>query len=254
MRDSGELETQAIVRHYHQYVDYKFTSLVRIWANRQSAARSKERKMRYISDLEQKVKTLEIEAASLSAQLAMVKRDTTDFTAENDKLKVRLQSLEQQVQLQDGGFDQLSLGSIVAAISSLSSLAYWRRESRRRRRVTSTFPSSKTSDFNLFPLLVTAINNALKEEVQHLQVVAGTVSPIGGDMTNNGADFNANQQLYPYNNALRTLITDQQLHQLQIRPPLQPNQVQHQPPNVMRNKGPTPPSQKGPDFNSSSME
>ncbi|XXG62159.1 hypothetical protein AAC387_Pa05g0580 [Persea americana] len=74
----------------------------RIWANRQSAARSKERKMRYVSALEQKVKTLEIEAASLSSQLALVKGDTTYFTAENDKLRVRLQSMEQQIQLQDG--------------------------------------------------------------------------------------------------------------------------------------------------------
>ncbi|XXG82857.1 hypothetical protein AAC387_Pa10g0742 [Persea americana] len=71
-------------------------------AKRQSAARSKERKMRYKSELEQRVKTLEIEVAALSAQLAMVKRDTTHLTDENNKLKVRLQSMEQQAQLQDG--------------------------------------------------------------------------------------------------------------------------------------------------------
>jgi len=44
----------------------------RIWANRQSAARSKERKMRYISELERKVQTLQTEATSLSAQLTLL--------------------------------------------------------------------------------------------------------------------------------------------------------------------------------------
>jgi len=43
----------------------------RIWANRQSAARSKERKMRYIAELERKVQTLQTEATTLSAQLAL---------------------------------------------------------------------------------------------------------------------------------------------------------------------------------------
>uniref|UniRef100_A0A1D1Y8A5 Putative transcription factor PosF21 n=1 Tax=Anthurium amnicola TaxID=1678845 RepID=A0A1D1Y8A5_9ARAE len=44
----------------------------RILANRQSAARSKERKMRYISELERKVHTLQTEATTLSAQLTML--------------------------------------------------------------------------------------------------------------------------------------------------------------------------------------
>ena len=41
----------------------------RILANRQSAARSKERKMRYIVELEHKVQTLQTEATTLSAQV-----------------------------------------------------------------------------------------------------------------------------------------------------------------------------------------
>ncbi|MQM08902.1 hypothetical protein Taro_041759 [Colocasia esculenta] len=44
----------------------------RILANRQSAARSKERKMRYISELERKVQTLQTEATTLSAQLTVL--------------------------------------------------------------------------------------------------------------------------------------------------------------------------------------
>ncbi|XP_008778608.1 probable transcription factor PosF21 [Phoenix dactylifera] len=79
----------------------------RIWANRQSAARSKERKMRYISELERKVQTLQTEATTLSAQLAMLQRDTTGLTAENNELKLRLQTMEQQVHLQDALNDAL---------------------------------------------------------------------------------------------------------------------------------------------------
>lgn len=73
----------------------------RIWANRQSAARSKERKIRYIAELERKVQTLQTEATSLSAQLTLLQRDTHGLTAENSELKLRLQTMEQQVHLQD---------------------------------------------------------------------------------------------------------------------------------------------------------
>ncbi|OIW05710.1 hypothetical protein TanjilG_23496 [Lupinus angustifolius] len=73
----------------------------RIWANRQSAARSKERKMRYISELERKVQTLQTEAISSSAQLTLLQRDTTGVSTENSELKLRLQTMEQQVHLQD---------------------------------------------------------------------------------------------------------------------------------------------------------
>nr|DAD40021.1 TPA_asm: hypothetical protein HUJ06_014344 [Nelumbo nucifera] len=44
----------------------------RILANRQSAARSKERKVRYTNELERKVQTLQTEATTLSAQVTML--------------------------------------------------------------------------------------------------------------------------------------------------------------------------------------
>ncbi|KAF5206679.1 transcription factor RF2b-like, partial [Thalictrum thalictroides] len=72
-----------------------------ILANRQSAARSKERKARYILELERKVQTLQTEATTLSAQLTLYQRDTTGLTAENTELKLRLQAMEQQAQLRD---------------------------------------------------------------------------------------------------------------------------------------------------------
>ncbi|KAK6145691.1 hypothetical protein DH2020_022511 [Rehmannia glutinosa] len=73
----------------------------RILANRQSAARSKERKARYISELERKVQTLQTEATTLSAQLTLFQRDTSGLSNENTELKLRLQAMEQQAQLRD---------------------------------------------------------------------------------------------------------------------------------------------------------
>ncbi|GFP95803.1 probable transcription factor posf21 [Phtheirospermum japonicum] len=145
----------------------------RIWANRQSAARSKERKMRYIAELERKVQTLQTEATSLSAQLTLLQRDTNGLTAENSELKLRLQTMEQQVHLQD------------------------------------------------------ALNDALKEEIHHLKVLTGqTIN--GGAMMNFPASYGANQQFYGNNQAMHTLLTAQQLQQLQIHSQKQQQSQQHQ--------------------------
>ncbi|EPS63255.1 hypothetical protein M569_11531, partial [Genlisea aurea] len=73
----------------------------RILANRQSAARSKERKIRYTGELERKVQTLQAEATTLTAQITLLQRDTNGLTAENKELKMKLQSLEQQAHLRD---------------------------------------------------------------------------------------------------------------------------------------------------------
>ncbi|CAK9142097.1 unnamed protein product [Ilex paraguariensis] len=73
----------------------------RILANRQSAARSKERKMRYIAELEHKVQTLQTEATTLSAQLTLLQRDSAGLSGQNNELKFRLQAMEQQAQLRD---------------------------------------------------------------------------------------------------------------------------------------------------------
>ncbi|CAD5178101.1 unnamed protein product [Musa acuminata subsp. malaccensis] len=74
----------------------------RILANRQSAARSKERKIHYTSELERKVETLQTEATSLSAQLTLLQqKDGTGLTAENRELKLRLQAMEQQAKLRE---------------------------------------------------------------------------------------------------------------------------------------------------------
>lgn len=79
----------------------------RILANRQSAARSKERKIKYTNELERKVQTLQTEATSLSAQITLFQRDTGGLTAENKELKMRLQALEQEACLRDALNDTL---------------------------------------------------------------------------------------------------------------------------------------------------
>ncbi|PSS14172.1 Transcription factor RF2b like [Actinidia chinensis var. chinensis] len=71
----------------------------RILSNRQSAARSKDRKHRYLTELEQQVQSLQSKATNLSAQITIYQRDTTGLTTENAELKIRLQAMEQQAQL-----------------------------------------------------------------------------------------------------------------------------------------------------------
>lgn len=80
----------------------------RILANRQSAARSKERKLRYISELEHKVQTLQTEATTLSAQVTVMQKDYSELTNQNNELKFRLQAMEQQAQLRDALHEALN--------------------------------------------------------------------------------------------------------------------------------------------------
>ncbi|CAH2061627.1 unnamed protein product [Thlaspi arvense] len=80
----------------------------RILANRVSAARSKERKTRYMAELEHKVQTLQSEATTLSAQLTHLQRDSMGLTNQNSELKFRLQAMEQQAQLRDALSEKLT--------------------------------------------------------------------------------------------------------------------------------------------------
>ncbi|CDP07427.1 unnamed protein product [Coffea canephora] len=80
----------------------------RVLANRQSAARSKERKLRYISELEHKVLTLQTEATTLSAQLTVLQKDFSELTNQNNELKFRLQAMEQQARLRDALHEALT--------------------------------------------------------------------------------------------------------------------------------------------------
>ncbi|XP_009803494.1 bZIP transcription factor 29 [Nicotiana tabacum] len=80
----------------------------RILANRQSAARSKERKLRYISELEYNVQTLQTEATTLSTQVTSLQKDFNELTSLNNELRFRLQAMEQQAQLRDALHEALT--------------------------------------------------------------------------------------------------------------------------------------------------
>ncbi|OIW12023.1 hypothetical protein TanjilG_16134 [Lupinus angustifolius] len=73
----------------------------RVLANRLSAARSKERKTQYISELEHKVQTLQIETTTLSTEFTKLQMDSAELKSQNNEYKLRLQALEQQSQLKD---------------------------------------------------------------------------------------------------------------------------------------------------------
>lgn len=133
----------------------------RILANRQSAARSKERKMRYIAELERKVQTLQTEATTLSAQLTLMQNDTTVLTAENGELKFQLQSLEQQTHLSN------------------------------------------------------ALNIALKDEVQRLKIATGEVGNNGQMRSREDHPLLSSKQFYRSQPTTDSLLTGQQLQQLQ---------------------------------------
>ncbi|XP_057502692.1 bZIP transcription factor 18-like [Actinidia eriantha] len=79
----------------------------RILANRQSAARSKERKARYMFELERKVHSLQLETTNLSAQLTIYQRDTRCLSSENAELKLWLEAMEEHAQMRNNINEQL---------------------------------------------------------------------------------------------------------------------------------------------------
>eukprot|EP00241_Pyramimonas_parkeae_P011048 CAMPEP_0114225898 /NCGR_PEP_ID=MMETSP0058-20121206/936_1 /TAXON_ID=36894 /ORGANISM="Pyramimonas parkeae, CCMP726" /LENGTH=244 /DNA_ID=CAMNT_0001336571 /DNA_START=335 /DNA_END=1069 /DNA_ORIENTATION=+ len=74
----------------------------RILANRQSAARSKERKMRYITELERRVSLLQAEASSLRKQ-------HTALQTEAERLRQERSTLDEELIQQDALCEQLDI-------------------------------------------------------------------------------------------------------------------------------------------------
>nr|XP_010925682.1 basic leucine zipper 61 [Elaeis guineensis] len=67
----------------------------RILANRQSAQRSRVRKLQYISELERSVTTLQTEVSALSPQVAFLDHQRSVLTVGNSHLKQRIAALAQ---------------------------------------------------------------------------------------------------------------------------------------------------------------
>lgn len=70
-----------------------------------------------------------------------------------------------------------------------------------------------------------ALNDALKEEIQHLKAVTGQNS---GAVMNFPPSFGSNQQFYSQNQSMNTMLTAQQFQQLQIQSHTQQHQFQQQ--------------------------
>ncbi|KAG2636261.1 hypothetical protein PVAP13_2NG442030 [Panicum virgatum] len=73
----------------------------RILANRISAAKSKERKVKYMGELERRVHVLQMETGSLSSKATFSQRECEALKVQNNEMRIRLQALEQQAQLKD---------------------------------------------------------------------------------------------------------------------------------------------------------
>ncbi|KAG6767615.1 hypothetical protein POTOM_028827 [Populus tomentosa] len=168
----------------------------RIWANRQSAARSKERKMRYIAELERKMQTLQTEATSLSAQLTLLQRDTNSLTAENSELKLRLQTMEQQVHLQDAYAWARYLALVVYASSvydlhiAMHRLVYFLCL---LEDFVVVFVELNTGSAVVLCMVdYIALNDALKEEIQHLKQQGGDLQ-MRGSMASSSQKDNSSE-------------------------------------------------------------
>merc|ERR1711920_7718 len=79
----------------------------RIIANRQSAARSKERRMRYIADLESRCQSLQEETNELNANATEMEAHITALEAENGRLKECVNVLEGQAKVRSAVADAL---------------------------------------------------------------------------------------------------------------------------------------------------
>lgn len=116
----------------------------RILANRQSAARSKERKLRYISELEHKVQTLQTEGSTLSGQIAILQKDHAEKTNQNNELKFRVHAMEQQAQLRDALHETLT--------AEVQRLKLGRMELREEGRTSNGIAQQVPTMHNMFPL------------------------------------------------------------------------------------------------------
>ncbi|XP_054803529.1 transcription factor VIP1-like [Prosopis cineraria] len=71
----------------------------RILANRESAARSKEKRTRYTMELEEKAQTLQAQSAKVSAQLAKLEKENSDLKAQNKDINCETVTIEAETKL-----------------------------------------------------------------------------------------------------------------------------------------------------------
>ena len=73
-----------------------------------------------------------------------------------------------------------------------------------------------------------ALNETLKDEIQHFKMLTGQAMSNGGSMMNFPTSFTGSQLFNPNNQAMHNLLTTQQFQQLQIHSQKQHQYQQHQ--------------------------
>jgi len=74
----------------------------RILANRQSAQRSRVRKLQYISELERSVTTLQSEVSTMAPQVAFFEHRRAVLNVDNNTIKQKMAALLQGQRFKDG--------------------------------------------------------------------------------------------------------------------------------------------------------
>ncbi|AEC06209.1 Basic-leucine zipper (bZIP) transcription factor family protein [Arabidopsis thaliana] len=79
----------------------------RILKNRELAASSKQRKLKYMIDLEHRIKFLENKNALIFEKIKLLEKDKTILMNEKKEITIQIESLEQQAQLRDALTEKL---------------------------------------------------------------------------------------------------------------------------------------------------
>ncbi|KAJ0986004.1 hypothetical protein J5N97_004360 [Dioscorea zingiberensis] len=95
-------ETPGLAAPADQSINMDPKRVKRILANRQSAQRSRVRKLQYISELERSVATLQTEVSALSPRVAFLDHQRSVLTVGNGHLKQRIAALAQDKIFKDG--------------------------------------------------------------------------------------------------------------------------------------------------------
>ncbi|KAK4484692.1 hypothetical protein RD792_007284 [Penstemon davidsonii] len=93
--EPGEVETKSSENHDSGDTIFDPKRIKRILANRQSAQRSRVRKLQYISELERSVTTLQTEVSALSPRVAFLDHQRLLLNVDNSAIKQRIAALAQ---------------------------------------------------------------------------------------------------------------------------------------------------------------
>ncbi|KAF8411647.1 hypothetical protein HHK36_004205 [Tetracentron sinense] len=196
----------------------------RILANRQSAARSKERKIRYTSELERKVHTLQTEATTLSAQVTMLQESKLEVVDLGVILDLWVCSYVEWVHIPAirlAGSLPEAIGLVVLhspVFFSEKSTAFGARDT------TGLTTENKELKLRLQAMeqqahLRDALNETLREEVQRLKIATGQVQAVNGNTFNRGMppQFFSQSQAVHHFSGHQTHQQQQQQQQQQLQ-------------------------------------